>query len=158
MDKTCVLCVECFKNSSHRFHKYRMGASSGGGCCDCGDVEAWKRDPFCKIHQVQPPENDDGKGNWPVDLIERTRAVFRQVLWYAFNRLTVDAVTSLNTDEFDFDVFCTILYNDEIHTFEQVINTLSRVLKCNQKTSTEFVTNIDKEGRTIVKCSEFKVS
>ena len=27
-----------------------MSASSGGGYCDCGDVEAWKRDPFCEYH------------------------------------------------------------------------------------------------------------
>lgn len=29
-----------------------MGTSSGGGCCDCGDVEAWKRDPYCDEHNV----------------------------------------------------------------------------------------------------------
>lgn len=52
MDNTCVLCVECFKVSSHRHHKYKMGQSGGGGCCDCGDTEAWKRDPFCELHSV----------------------------------------------------------------------------------------------------------
>lgn len=24
--------------------------SSGGGFCDCGDLEAWKHDPFCEDH------------------------------------------------------------------------------------------------------------
>lgn len=52
MDNTCVLCVECFKVSAHRHHKYKMGQSGGGGCCDCGDTEAWKRDPFCELHAV----------------------------------------------------------------------------------------------------------
>lgn len=52
MDPTCVLCVQCFKQSAHRNHKYKMGTSSGGGCCDCGDVEAWKRDPYCDEHNV----------------------------------------------------------------------------------------------------------
>lgn len=27
-----------------------MGTSLGGGCCDCGDVEAWKSEPFCETH------------------------------------------------------------------------------------------------------------
>lgn len=52
MDNTCVLCVDCFKQSEHRHHKYKMGTSSGGGCCDCGDTEAWKKAPFCNIHIV----------------------------------------------------------------------------------------------------------
>lgn len=50
MDATCVLCVDCFKQSEHKNHKYKMGTSNGGGCCDCGDTEAWKKSPFCDIH------------------------------------------------------------------------------------------------------------
>lgn len=52
MDPTCVLCVNCFKQSAHRHHKYKMGTSGGGGCCDCGDTEAWKFDPHCDGHKV----------------------------------------------------------------------------------------------------------
>ena len=28
-----------------------MSTSGGGGYCDCGDVEAWKTEPFCDIHK-----------------------------------------------------------------------------------------------------------
>lgn len=52
MDPTCVLCVNCFKQSAHKNHKYKMSTSSGGGCCDCGDNEAWKHDPYCDEHIV----------------------------------------------------------------------------------------------------------
>lgn len=52
MDPTCVLCVNCFKQSAHRHHKYKMGTSGGGGCCDCGDNEAWKQDHYCDEHKV----------------------------------------------------------------------------------------------------------
>ncbi|XP_066252750.1 E3 ubiquitin-protein ligase UBR2 isoform X1 [Euwallacea similis] len=160
MDKTCVLCVDCFKNSSHRFHKYRMGASGGGGCCDCGDVEAWKRDPFCSAHQVNSSINDDGKGDLPADVVERARLVFRHVMWSTFDRLANvggwEGGGVVSELFIAFDIYCTILYNDEVHTFEQVINTLSRVLKCNHRSSTEFVTNIDREGRAVVKCASFQ--
>lgn len=37
IDGTCVLCVECFNNSEHKNHRYRI-ASSNSGYCDCGDT------------------------------------------------------------------------------------------------------------------------
>ena len=38
----------------------------------------------------------------------------------------------------------------------QVINTLARVIKCTQRDAIEYVTNIDREGRAVVKCSTFQ--
>ena len=38
LDPTCVLCVDCFRNSTHKSHRYKMSTSAGGsGFCDCGD-------------------------------------------------------------------------------------------------------------------------
>ena len=31
-------------------NRYKIGTSSGGGYCDCGDKEAWKSDVFCNVH------------------------------------------------------------------------------------------------------------
>ncbi|CAH1159942.1 unnamed protein product [Phaedon cochleariae] len=160
MDKTCVLCVECFKNSEHRLHKYKMSTSNGGGCCDCGDIEAWKNDVFCKIHIAGVTEKAESK-SLPEDIKDRARIVFEAAVWYAYRLLSTEQVADIrlggiSNNFFDIDTYCTILYNDEIHTFEQVINTLTRVLKCNQRSSTEFVTNIDREGRAVVKCSSFQ--
>ncbi|VDP88271.1 unnamed protein product [Echinostoma caproni] len=31
---------------------FQMHTSSGGGCCDCGDVEAWRNGAQCSLHQV----------------------------------------------------------------------------------------------------------
>ena len=53
MDPSCAICHECFTNSDHTGHDYWM-FSSGGGCCDCGDVEAWKREGFCSRHPGPP--------------------------------------------------------------------------------------------------------
>ncbi|KAL1519345.1 hypothetical protein AB1Y20_022871 [Prymnesium parvum] len=50
MDPSCAICHECFMNSDHEGHDYWM-FSSGGGCCDCGDVEAWRPEGFCSKHQ-----------------------------------------------------------------------------------------------------------
>lgn len=54
------------------------------------------------------------------------------------------------------DTYCTVLFNDETHTFDQVILTLTRVIKCSQRDAIEYVTNIDREGRAVVKCSGFQ--
>lgn len=56
-DPTCAICVPCFQNGNHRDHDYSI-IYTGGGCCDCGDVTAWKREGFCSKHkgaeQIQP--------------------------------------------------------------------------------------------------------
>ncbi|KAJ4789311.1 E3 ubiquitin-protein ligase PRT6 [Rhynchospora pubera] len=49
-DPTCAICVPCFQNGDHTGHDYSI-MYTGGGCCDCGDVTAWKREGFCKKHQ-----------------------------------------------------------------------------------------------------------
>ncbi|XP_072959504.1 E3 ubiquitin-protein ligase PRT6 isoform X1 [Typha angustifolia] len=57
LDPTCAICVPCFQNGDHKDHDYSI-MYTGGGCCDCGDVTAWKRKGFCSKHkgaeQIQP--------------------------------------------------------------------------------------------------------
>ncbi|XP_052749909.1 E3 ubiquitin-protein ligase UBR1 isoform X2 [Galleria mellonella] len=168
MDNTCVLCVECFKVSPHRHHKYKMGQSGGGGCCDCGDTEAWKRDPFCERHAKNSEEETNT--NVSAEVLERMKIVASVCLNYCLRLLTNDHTPGLPNDlrlkdaERDLlqildqpDCYCTVLYNDETHTFEQVITTLIRVMKCNHRDSVELVTLIDREGRALVKCNTFQV-
>lgn len=51
LDDTCVLCAQCFKASDHNGHNTSFHYSKGsGGCCDCGDSEAWKVEQTCTIH------------------------------------------------------------------------------------------------------------
>ncbi|KAF9424340.1 hypothetical protein HW555_000479 [Spodoptera exigua] len=169
MDNTCVLCVECFKVSAHRHHKYKMGQSSGGGCCDCGDTEAWKRDPFCELHAASENDNQEEATIKP-EVVERMKIVASVCLTYCLRLLTHDHAPGLPNDlrlkdaERDLlqildqpDCYCTVLYNDETHTFDQVITTLVRVTKCNQRDSLELVSLIDREGRALVKCNSFQV-
>lgn len=176
MDLTCVLCVNCFKQSAHKNHKYKMGTSGGGGCCDCGDTEAWKSDPYCETHLAGVNNQYADSVQFPQDLIDRASCVFTAVLQYCYEILTLEhspglpGNLKLKEDEelqyfkeeedlqyyVDSDLYCTVLYNDETHTFEQVVNTLARVIKCSQRDALDFVTNIDREGRAVVKCSTFQ--
>ncbi|XP_024369767.1 E3 ubiquitin-protein ligase PRT6 isoform X2 [Physcomitrium patens] len=48
-DPTCAICVPCFQLGNHSTHDYCM-IRTGGGCCDCGDMTAWKQSGFCSRH------------------------------------------------------------------------------------------------------------
>lgn len=169
MDNTCVLCVDCFKRSPHKNHKYKMGTSYGGGCCDCGDVEAWKQDPYCQIHKLGLEKKHVNLNFLTNDMEKRAYLVFQYVLCYARALLTLEhspmLPVELESDDITDDLysiyknqedsFCTVLYNDETHTFDQVITTLTRFIKCPQRESIDYVTSIDREGRAVVKCAGF---
>lgn len=174
------LSVAC---SAHKLHKYKMATSGGGGYCDCGDKEAWKSDPFCDIHirgsakvgddlaslrrnhvsslQSESDADYSAVDKLPKQLAARADIVMRTVLSYCFEVLTWELSLRLpedlayKNDEEDADDYATMLFNDEVHTYDQVIQTLSRAIECSQKDAIEFATTIDREGRSIVKCSLF---
>ncbi|PWN37144.1 uncharacterized protein FA14DRAFT_159326 [Meira miltonrushii] len=53
LDDTCVLCAPCFNASNHEGHDIVFSVSnSSGGCCDCGDEEAWTKRICCRYHDA----------------------------------------------------------------------------------------------------------
>jgi hypothetical protein len=68
---------------------------------------------------------------------EICRIVFRGILAYCVNELQIDSDNSYPNMDDDSnqsdDVFCTLLYNDETHTFDQVsaFNLSKRILSSN---------------------------
>ncbi|EGG04954.1 uncharacterized protein MELLADRAFT_108006 [Melampsora larici-populina 98AG31] len=51
LDTTCALCSKCFHASDHVGHDVIYSIhTTGCGCCDCGDTEAWKTEINCKYH------------------------------------------------------------------------------------------------------------
>ena len=50
-DPTCVICDSCFQASEHTGHEVYFHRTTPGGCCDCGDAEAWKVDGCCEEHR-----------------------------------------------------------------------------------------------------------
>ena len=49
-DPTCIICAECFEKGDHTGHRVQLKRNVGG-CCDCGDPEAWDPDHFCSDHK-----------------------------------------------------------------------------------------------------------
>ncbi|CAB1343582.1 unnamed protein product [Coregonus sp. 'balchen'] len=130
-DPTCVLCMQCFLGSVHKEHRYRMTTSGGGGFCDCGDTEAWKKGPYY--------------------MIARCYNVFSIVLKYAVDMLTWDKENELplGLEPPDRgDTYYCMLFNDEVHTYEQVIYTLQKAVNCTQKEAVSFATTVDRDRNT----------
>uniref|UniRef100_A0A663LTV5 E3 ubiquitin-protein ligase n=1 Tax=Athene cunicularia TaxID=194338 RepID=A0A663LTV5_ATHCN len=130
VDPTCVLCMECFLGSIHREHRYRMTTSGGGGFCDCGDTEAWKEGPYCQKHELNTSETAEEE----VITIEAS----------CFKTLTKS------------DTYYCMLFNDEVHTYEQVIYTLQKAVNCTQKEAIGFATTVDRDGRRSVRYGDFQ--
>jgi hypothetical protein len=49
--------------------------------------------------------------------------------------------------------FCLVLWNDESHSFDEVITQLSNVLPCDRERANYFAINVDKIGREVVETS-----
>lgn len=61
LDDTCVQCAPCFQASIHAKEDHDVVfsvSSSSGGCCDCGDPEAWKQDVCCRYHSEASASED----------------------------------------------------------------------------------------------------
>ena len=54
--------------------------------------------------------------------------------------------------------YVTVIYNDEYHRFEDVIDTIPRSIDCERHVAIGLTTLIDRIGRVVVKCSGFAVS
>lgn len=93
VDPTCVLCTECFLQSEHRKHRYKMNISAGGGYCDCGDSEAWKQYVHCSIHAPNDDLNESSDvvlHRLPSDLRLRAKKLFQTLLQFSIQLLCIE--------------------------------------------------------------------
>ena len=160
VDPTCVLCTECFLQSEHRKHRYKMNVSAGGGYCDCGDSEAWKQHVHCNLHaptEQEETSNDDILQRLPADLCSRAKKLFRVLLNFILRLLCTEdcqSVPNALKNEFwdgEHKKYVTMLFNDEVHTYDQVINVLTRAIQCTKAEGHEYASLVDREGRTAIR-------
>ncbi|KAI9514830.1 E3 ubiquitin-protein ligase ubr2 [Dissostichus eleginoides] len=159
-DPTCVLCMQCFLGSVHKEHRYRMTTSGGGGFCDCGDAEAWKRGSYCRKHTPADTHSQaDPVSLLPADLVSRCVCLFSVLLQYSVEMLTWDQEETLPAGlepPERADTYLCMLFNDEVHTYEQVIYTLQKAVSCSQKEAVSFATTVDRDGRKSVRFGDFQ--
>ncbi|KAH9526728.1 E3 ubiquitin-protein ligase ubr1, variant 2 [Dermatophagoides farinae] len=162
-DPTCVLCVDCFKHSVHRQHRYRISPSSSG-YCDCGDPEAWKCDAICSLHAAKRTTDSDLSAILSLmteqefnNILIRLRIVIHYVLDYIYLLLKWNQTdlpkrlqTTKRVEKPEVNRYASVLYNDETHTYEHVIYALTKSIKCDNKKATDYANTVDREGRCVI--------
>lgn len=130
-DDTCVLCNECFRYSQHEGHEvyFYHTQAGGGGCCDCGDEDAWDKAGFCHRHGQ---DGDDPLGRLPRTFIASGRWLLQQTAAFL-----LEAVTAV-LQSFDLDYvqhtpwggssqYYLLLQNDDVHTQREVTDILAQI-------------------------------
>ncbi|KAB1261502.1 E3 ubiquitin-protein ligase UBR2, partial [Camelus dromedarius] len=139
-----------------------MTTSGGGGFCDCGDTEAWKEGPYCQKHELNTSEieeEEDPLVHLSEDVIARAYNIFAIMFRYAVEILTWEKESELPPDlemVEKSDTYYCMLFNDEVHTYEQVIYTLQKAVNCTQKEAIGFATTVDRDGRRSVRYGDFQ--
>lgn len=185
-DDTCVLCARCFHASNHEGHNVTFSISKGGGgCCDCGDPEAWNREVPCSIHtrhNSTSMEDADHDLPTPIDqnLQDSLTGTISAALDYVIDVLSCSSETmtvpegdkaveiilkeermsrlqssygSSNTEPPDKE-FVLILWNDEKHSVDEVVEQVSRAARRPRSFGKKTAVEVDALGRSIVSRSE----
>lgn len=162
-DATCVICDDCFQASDHTNHEVFFHRTTPGGCCDCGDLEAWDTAGCCDKHrpaQQETPKADDdmemllensrnaAERSWDgiSDLLPPiVKVVVRSCLFLVCNTVQRSAEAA----DADFSTAGSLrLHNDDVHTFEEVIDALQQ-LSCDKPN--ELTQKVDSEGQVVAK-------
>ncbi|KAE9251665.1 hypothetical protein PF004_g2349 [Phytophthora fragariae] len=83
VDETCVMCNDCFISSDHEDHEVFFYYTHSGGCCDCGDTEAWASEGFCTRHKGA--QDADPLSFLPPDLLVNSRECIGEVMKLVLN-------------------------------------------------------------------------
>ncbi|KAM0748688.1 hypothetical protein T439DRAFT_316609 [Meredithblackwellia eburnea MCA 4105] len=224
LDNTCVLCSKCFHGSSHTKHDVTMSvhAGLGAGCCDCGDVEAFKEGSVmdCKYHSLQHGRTSDMEDDsapttseadvaalkrtieqllrvlldWVISVLEASPdevfvptsveaiSATKPPTYRAFGSNPIDEITT--DDDMPPDGGATsippsylssvsraaepssssageetsvpagpwsvVLWNDEKHSFSQVIDQVSRATGVSHREAADVAQRVDTHGRDVV--------
>ncbi|KAK0502977.1 hypothetical protein EDD18DRAFT_1276884 [Armillaria luteobubalina] len=188
LDDSCVLCPRCFHATNHTGHNVSFFiAQQSGGCCDCGDEEAWRAPIGCPYHPPPISSDDEMSGlstpkvtsksmqdsiptvkNFPdrVFVPPDLRETMSKTVGYALDFILdtldfspdepsvpaneADLRVQPSADPMSKDHYCIVLWNDEKHSFDEVIKLLCDKTNCSHEEASEITQRIDEQGREIV--------
>ena len=190
LDDSCVLCSRCFHATDHTDHNVSFFiAQQSGGCCDCGDVGAWRVPIACPYHppnietpaslvayaadhpptlwgrDIPPVQNYPYRVPVPPDLRDSMTRTVAYALDFVLETLDCSPdETSVPTGEADLrlqpsadpmmkDHYCVVLWNDEKHSFTEVIELLRLRTSTSLEEATEIANRVDDLGREVIEMS-----
>ncbi|KAI0719055.1 hypothetical protein C8T65DRAFT_604021 [Cerioporus squamosus] len=198
LDDSCVLCSRCFEATDHTDHNVSFFiAQQSGGCCDCGDVEAWRHPIDCPYHpytpetaeyisafeartllntprahpktltgqDIPPVKNYPYRASVPTELRESIARTIGYALDFVLDTLdsspdeTIVPVSDQDLrsqpsgDPLMHDLFAVVLWNDDKHSVEEVIDLLHDITNRPRDEASLVVDRIDEQGREIIEMS-----
>ncbi|KAJ7725312.1 hypothetical protein B0H16DRAFT_1384303 [Mycena metata] len=181
LDDSCVLCARCFHATDHEGHNVSFFiAQQPGGCCDCGDEEAWRHPINCPFHppapQVDPPKTyyrpipDDippvanyaNRATVAPELRESMARTIACALDFILDTLDLSPdEPSVPPNEADLrlqpsgdpllkDHYCIVLWNDDKHSYEELSTLLADLTSIHPDEAALLVRRLDEDGRVVV--------
>jgi hypothetical protein len=173
-DPTCVQCDACFRAADHAGHEVYFHRSMGaGGCCDCGDAEAWAASGNCSRHGCKHRSSDtltvneteyDPLTMVPLNILRDISAVLKGVMGLMVSYST--AVVR-GFDRYDVNPYVKWpsivgdrhmkiigkLHNDDIHTFDEVTGALVG-LGLDTTVAQKLTQEVDSKGECVLPIDE----
>lgn len=108
LDETCVLCLQCYRNGNHEGHDIFFHRTFPGGCCDCGDSEAWDPEGFCIYHgdraendgEGTPGEQSEDQPGLPTELLRVADTLFEHIVLF-FVEMAKKSMDVFNSERVD---------------------------------------------------------
>jgi E3 ubiquitin-protein ligase UBR1 len=185
LDDTCVFCVRCFHATNHEGHNVTFSiTTNAGGCCDCGDPEAWKGPIKCAYHTSDPStsglhefEKKQYESLLPRDLLDSVQNTISTVLDFMLETFSASPETmkvptdaesarndarqsakcirkSLDERHEEETLFALVLWNDEQHSFNEVIAHVSEAIKCSELEAKKIAERVDSYVCRIIKSEQ----
>ncbi|KAJ1905419.1 E3 ubiquitin-protein ligase ubr1, partial [Tieghemiomyces parasiticus] len=169
LDDTCVLCARCFQASDHTGHDTSFSVNSGtGGCCDCGDREAWDASVKCRYHSCEDGETPREAVELPTHAVAGFASTIKVALEFML------ATFCLSPDPFkavldkesivrdayrasvpyaerpELNVYTTVLWNDDGHSFQEVTDQLTECLGISLERARAITDQTHVVGRSVI--------
>lgn len=146
-DPTCCVCSRCFEGSdcAAKGHQYQIFRAGAGGCCDCGDAEAWDRAGFCKRHSG--PATDDPLAAMSAEVRAVAEELLPVVLDFACRAFRHEAGAAGGQA----GNWVTYLHNDAVHEFNEVERAVMSAAGCNTVEARELTMKAHDDGFCAIK-------
>jgi E3 ubiquitin-protein ligase UBR1 len=169
------MCSPCFRKTQHDGHNITFYITQQpGGCCDCGDPESWRIPPNCPNHPLADPPQRTHKtparnldvwsltkhptrSSIPIELRETMIRTVAYVLDFVLDTLDYSPDDTApphdeeglrlqpSADPALREYYAILLWNDDKHSFEEVIQNICEATGCSRDAASEMAARMEEE-------------
>ena len=146
-----------------------MSTSSGGGCCDCGDQEAWTDHHACTLHDpssgtagaTDAPDMQGHSEEVAAFLEANASPFFAELIGWVVNVVKLESASTWDEKSEHFasigpasSQHGVILVNDEVHSFDEVIDQIVKATNVGRDLAAKLTVAVDANGRAVLYVGE----